>query len=67
MKGDMEVEVLSEDSLMRDALAKASRRMGRIVMTKDEQKLFCENPLAARDNQHPGCPTDDDSGYGDVL
>ena len=66
MKGEMEVEVLSEDSLLRDDLAKASRRMSRIVMSEDEQKLYCENPLAARGNKNPGYPVGEDSGYGDT-
>lgn len=63
MKGEMEVEVLSEDSLMRDAQAKASRRLKSMTMTAEEQKLYCDNPNAARGNKHPGYP---DSDYGDV-
>ena len=66
MKGDMEVEVLSEDSLMRDAMAKAERRMKSMMMSADEQMLYCENPAAARNNKHPGYPAEKDSGYGDT-
>lgn len=58
MKGDMEVEVLKEPS----DLARAKRRMERIVMTADEAKLYACSPNAARDNVHPGYP---DSDYGE--
>ena len=62
MKGEMEVEVLSEEPLMQDALKKASRRAKGMMMTADEAKLFCENPNAARGNKHPAYPDDDYGG-----
>ena len=63
MKGEMEVEVLSEEPNERDALKKASRRAKGMMMTADEAKLFCENPNAARGNKHPAYPDDD---YGEL-
>ena len=61
MKGEMEVEVLTEPSDYR-----ASARMKKIVMTAEEQELYRYCPTAARNNKHPGFPVDDDSGYGDT-
>ena len=63
MKGDMEVKVLSEGPLMRDALRKARRRAEGMTMTAEEGELYCENPKAARMNDHPAYPDDD---YGEV-
>jgi len=60
MKGDMEVEVLTEPMDYR-----ARSRMEKMVMTPEEQELFCYCPNAARGNKRPGFPADDDSGYGD--
>mgnify|MGYP001587478949 FL=1 len=54
MKGDMEVEVLTEPS---DA-GRAKQRMSKIVMSAEEKKLYCGAPNAARGNDHPACPDD---------
>lgn len=56
MKGDMEVEVLTEPS----DLEHAAKRAKRIFMDADEMKLYCEAPNAARGNKHPGYSTDED-------
>ena len=62
MKGDMEVEILTEPSDMGQAL----RRKERIMMDADEAKLYVCSPNAARGNKRPGYMVDDDSGYGDT-
>jgi hypothetical protein len=62
MKGDMEVEVLSEDV----DTGRYERRMKRIVMTPEEQELYAFCPERAKANKRPGYPADDDSGYGDT-
>ena len=58
MKGDMEVEVLTDpsDSM---GLAKGRKRMERIVSDSTEQQLWRESPNAARDNKRPGYPCED--------
>ena len=61
MKGDMEVEVLTEP---KDD--KAAGRMKKMMMSEAERMLFCHSPNAARDNKHPGYMVDEDSGYGDT-
>lgn len=53
MKGDMNVEVLTEP---KDD--KAAGRMKKMMMTEEEMRLYCHSPNAARDNKHPGYPTD---------
>ena len=60
----MEVEVLSEEPLMQDALKKAARRAKGMTMTADEATLFREAPNEARGNKHPAYPDDD---YGELV
>lgn len=59
MKGDMEIEILTEPS---DA-ARARKRMARMTMTAEEQLLYKCAPNAARGNKHPAYPDED---YGEL-
>lgn len=61
MKGDMEVEILTEP-----APKSYKERMDKIVMTEAERELYAYCPNAARGNKRPGYMVDDDSGYGDT-
>jgi len=59
MKGDMEVEVLTDPSEAM-ANAKARRREKLIVMSAAEQDRYCEDPNGATStNDAPGYPCED--------
>jgi hypothetical protein len=55
MKGDMEIEMLTDPS-DEMGMAKCKKRMARIVADKEEQMLAAYSNNASRDNARPGYP-----------
>jgi len=53
MKGDMEVEILTEP---KDTLG--AKRKARCIMSAEEQELYRYDANAAKNNRNPGYPTD---------